>query len=349
MEETVARLPVRIFFSLAVLVGGCILFILEWTHTFPMEIALKDASLSTALMILLGQILYLIQHNFHPAKPLNFVNFAIVIVFTGLFQVLFNSLFDVVFGTEDWLIYIVPFEAIRAAIAFSSLMLISMFWWIRKNEQTHAKIQHQLLEKERALTKAELDNIHQQLQPHFLFNSLNSIGALTILEPTEAHRMIQLLSNFLRGTLRKDVQQLVPLHEELEQVRLYLEIEKIRFGHRLTTQINYTDACREMQVPALILQPVIENAIKYGLYGQTNAITISVDVLCDGKLLTISVSSPYDAQFVAASEGRGFGLASIQRRLSLFFGQNGLLTTTRNEQLFTTTICIPQYEKSTDH
>jgi LytS/YehU family sensor histidine kinase len=138
------------------------------------------------------------------------------------------------------------------------------------------------------------------------------------------------------------VQQLVPLQEEVEQVRLYLEIEKIRFGHRLSAEINYPETCSNLQVPALILQPIIENAIKYGLYGQTNAILITVNVLCDGKLLTIAVSSPYDPSFVAASEGKGFGLASIQRRLSLFFGQSGLLTTTKNEELFTTTICIPQ-------
>jgi sensor histidine kinase YesM len=342
METTTSNLRIRIFFCLWFLIAGTIQFGLELLHDFPIDIAWKDALLSSFLMILLGQILYLIQHNWHPARPLNFVNFAIIFVFTGLFQLLFNSLFRVFFGTADWLDHILPTEPIRAILAFLSLMLISMFWWIRKNEQTQAKIQHQLLEKERALTKAELDNIHQQLQPHFLFNSLNSIGALTILEPTEAHRMIQLLSNFLRGTLRKDVQQLVPLHEELEQVRLYLEIEKVRFGHRLTTEINYTETCTQMQVPALILQPIIENAIKYGLYGQTNAITIKVDVLCEGKLLTVSVSSPYDPQFVAAGEGKGFGLASIQRRLNLFFGQNGLLTTTKNDERFTTTICIPQ-------
>lgn len=342
MKPHATNLQIRIYFSLWILLAGSIQFLLQWVNDLPLHIIWKDASLSTFLMIVLGQILYQIQHNFHPAKPLNFVNFAIIFVFTGLFQLLFNSSFRLLFGTDDWLDYILPHEAIRAVMAFFSLMLISMFWWIRKNEQTQAKIQHQLLEKERALTKAELDNIHQQLQPHFLFNSLNSIGALTILEPTEAHRMIQLLSNFLRGTLRKDVQQLVPLHEELEQVRLYLEIEKVRFGHRLTTEINYSESCTQMQVPALILQPIIENAIKYGLYGQTNAITISVNVLCEGKLLTVAVSSPYDPQFVNASEGKGFGLASIQRRLFLFFGQTGLLTTTKNDRLFTTTICIPQ-------
>jgi len=342
MKETTSKLRVRLLFSLWVLIAGGIELLLLFVHEIPFLVALKDASLSTFLMIILGQILYQIQHNFHPAKPLNYVNFGLLFVFAALFQLGFNGIYKLCYGSEDWLTHVLPHLPIRGIFAFLLLLVISMFWWIRKNEETQVKIQHQLLEKERALTKAELDNIHQQLQPHFLFNSLNSIGALTILEPTEAHRMIQLLSNFLRGTLRKDVQQLVPLHEELEQVRLYLEIEKIRFGHRLTTEINYSQECTELMVPALILQPIIENAIKYGLYGQTTDIIIRVNVLCEGKLLTVSVSSPYDPLFVAAGEGKGFGLASIQRRLLLFFGQNGLLTTTKNNEVFTTTICIPQ-------
>lgn len=342
MEIRTSSNQVKIKFSLWVLAAAAIQFVLLWGNGFHFTIALRDALLSSLIMILLGQILYLIQHNFHPPKPMNFVNFAIIFVFTGMFQLSFNGIYKLLFTDYDWQHYVFPFEAVRAVMAFFFLLLISLNWWIQKNAQTQANIQEQLLEKERALTKAELDNIHQQLQPHFLFNSLNSISALTILEPTEAHRMIQLLSNFLRGTLRKDVQQLVPLKEELEQIRLYLEIEKVRFGHRLTTEINSNDACEELKVPALILQPILENAIKYGLYGQVNAITISVNVLCEGKLLTVTVSSPYDTQFVNASEGKGFGLASIQRRLSLFFGQSGLLTTAKTEELFTTTICIPQ-------
>lgn len=338
----VGNTQVRVLISIRILAAGAIQFGLMLVNGFTVMTALRDAMLSAVLMMAFAQILYLIQNNFHAAKPLNFNNVAIVIVFVALFQLGFNGLYRLMFAYEDWLHLVKPYLAVRAVMAFFFLELVGVFWWIRKNAETQAKIQEQLLEKERALTKAELDNIHQQLQPHFLFNSLNSIGALTILEPKEAHRMIQLLSNFLRGTLRKDVQQLVPLSEELEQIRLYLEIEKVRFGHRLSTTITTSETCEDMKVPALILQPILENAIKYGLYGQVNEIIISVDVLCQGKLLTIAISSPYDETFVNASSGKGFGLASIQRRLSLFFGQSGLLTTTKTPELFTTTICIPQ-------
>jgi len=342
MAARISNLRTRILFSTGLLVAGGIQLGLLLLNRFPLDIALKDALITTLVMIVLSQVLHLIQQNYHPGRPLNFVNCAIVFVFTALFQLLFNGAFKLLFTYEEWHTYIFPYEAVRAVMAFFALLLISFCWWFEKNEQTQHKIQQQLLEKERALTKAELDNIHQQLQPHFLFNSLNSIGALTILEPTEAHRMIQLLSNFLRGTLRKDVQQLVPLEEELQQIKLYLEIERVRFGHRLTTEITQTEACEGAKLPALILQPIIENAIKYGLYGQVNTILITINISCDHALLRVDVSSPYDEQFVAASAGNGFGLASIRKRLSLFFGQNDLLTTTKNPEVFTTTLLIPQ-------
>lgn len=342
MAAASSNLRMRVLFSLSLLAASAIQLVLLVLHLFPIEVALKDALISSLVMIVLAQVLHLIQHNYHATRPLNFVSFAIVFVFTALYQLFFNGAFKLLSSHEEWSSYILPFEPIRGTIAFFVLLLISFYWWFQKNEQTQHKIRQQLLEKERALTKAELDNIHQQLQPHFLFNSLNSIGALTILDPTEAHRMIQLLSNFLRGTLRKDVQQLVPLEEELQQLRLYLEIERVRFGHRLTTEINQPEKCENALLPALILQPTIENAVKYGLYGQISTILISINISCDQQLLRVDVSSPYDEQFVAASAGSGFGLDSIRKRLNLFFGQNDLLSTTRDPELFTTTLLIPQ-------
>ncbi len=340
--ESRSQLRPRILFSLEILLAAGIQFGLLLVNRFPLEVAAKDAALTSVIMIVLAQVLYLIQHSYHAAKALNFVSFAIVFAFAALFQLAFNGSYRLLSSGNEWEMWILPYEPVRGVMAFFFLLLISFYWWIRKNEQTQVKIQQQLLDKERALTKAELDNIHQQLQPHFLFNSLNSIGALALLEPKEAHRMIQLLSNFLRGTLRKDVQQLLPLEEELQQLRFYLEIERVRFGHRLTTEIVQSDHCEDAKLPALIMQPIIENAIKYGLYGQVNTILISVKITCDQKLLRIDVSSPYDEQFVAASAGNGFGLASIRKRLALFYGQNDLLSTSKTPEQFTTTLLIPQ-------
>lgn len=335
-------LKTQILLIIWTLIAGFVQLGLLWLNHFSFEIAWKDALLSVAIISFITQVIYLIQTHYHSLKPVNFSNFALVLMLTGFYQVAVNTTLRWWLGKEIWQASIFPYEGARAFIVFFLLMVISLYWWIQKNQSTQEKIQQQMLEQERALTKAELDNIHQQLQPHFLFNSLNSIGALTILEPTEAHRMIQLLSTFLRGTLRKDIQQLVPIEDEIEQLKLYLEIEKIRFGHRLKTEISYTDACNEAKLPALLLQPIIENAIKYGLYGQTDNITIHIDLKCDGNILLISVKSPFDADFVSESKGSGFGLSSIRRRLALFYGQQDLLKTHQSDTHFTATLRIPQ-------
>src|SRR5690606_14447843 len=114
--------------------------------------------------------------------------------------------------------------------------------------------------------EAELSKLRQQLQPHFLFNSLNSISALAGTRPEEARKMIHQLSDFFRSTLKKESQKLIPFSEELEHLTLYLEIEKVRFGHRLRTDVTCSNEALMYRIPPLLLQPIVENAIKFGLY-----------------------------------------------------------------------------------
>lgn len=324
------------------LIAGCMQLFILWVNQFPFEIAWKDAIVSVSIVSIIAQIIYLIQTHYHSEKPVNFTNFARVIVLTFFYQLSANTLLRWWLGKETWEKQIFPFEAPRAVIVFFLLTAISLYWWIEKNRRIQAQIQQQLVAQERALTTAELNNIHQQLQPHFLFNSLNSISSLTLISPKEANRMIQLLSDFLRGTLRKDIQQLVPLTEEINQLKLYLEIEKIRFGHRLSIHFSQTDACESAKVPALIIQPLIENALKYGLYGTTEKSDITIDLKCDEHTLLITVQNPFDVDFQHQQKGLGFGHASIKRRLALFYGQNDLLKTHHSNSIYTCTLRIPQ-------
>jgi LytS/YehU family sensor histidine kinase len=130
------------------------------------------------------------------------------------------------------------------------------------------------------------------------------------------------------------------LEEELQHLQLYLEIEKVRFGHRLSTLI--TNETLGMKLPAMLLQPVVENAIKFGLYDTVGDITISIDAKKDDGSLVLQVQNPFDPETSSPRKGTGFGLSSVQRRLYLLFARNDLLKTEINEQLFTTTIKIPQ-------
>lgn len=202
-------------------------------------------------------------------------------------------------------------------------------------------------EKRRADTEkmardAELASLRQQLQPHFLFNSLNSINALIGTQPEKARKMVQQLSDFLRGTIKKDDSQLVSLSDEMNQLRLYLEIEKVRFGHRLAATIDNENGSLEKKLPPLLIQPVVENAIKFGLYDTVGETIISIKTKVEQNHLIIQVENPFDPATSAPRHGTGFGLSSLQRRLYLLYARNDLLTTSQHENIFITQIKIPQ-------
>ena len=121
-----------------------------------------------------------------------------------------------------------------ALLMIEMVTAMSLLWYSQKEQKN---IEERKNDAERLTKEAELFKLRQQLQPHFLFNSLNSINALIAVKPEEARKMIQQLSDFLRGTLRKENQQWVNLSEELQYLKLYLDIEKVRFGHRLSDEI----------------------------------------------------------------------------------------------------------------
>jgi two-component system LytT family sensor kinase len=231
---------------------------------------------------------------------------------------------------------------IRACMGFLLLgitVLLSLLWYTLAEQHENERRKNNA---EKLARDAELYNLRQQLQPHFLFNSLNSISALVGSEPEQARRMIQQLSDFLRGSIKKDEQSRVPLSEELDYLNLYLEIEKVRFGHRLSTVIESDKLSEDYFIPSLLLQPIVENAIKFGLYDTTDAVTIHITTTVEDKDLVIKVTNPFDPETSSPRRGTGFGLNSVQRRLYLLFARNDLLQTSASGQLFTTIIKIPQ-------
>jgi two-component system LytT family sensor kinase len=224
-------------------------------------------------------------------------------------------------------------------LAIGWMAMISMIWYAQVDQKENEK---RKAEAEQLARDAELYNLRQQLQPHFLFNSLNSINALIGFKPDEARKMIHQLSDFLRGTLKKDDQLQVTLSEELQHLNLYLEIEKVRFGHRLKTEISCDDKCGESVMPAMLLQPLVENAIKFGLYDTTDDVVVSIRAELEGNYLELIVQNPYDPKTSRPRQGTGFGLSGVQRRLYLLFARNDLMETHANDNIFTTIIKIPQ-------
>lgn len=236
---------------------------------------------------------------------------------------------------------------ITGFLMIGCMSMISLLWYTLLEQQENEQRKE---EADKISKDAELLKLRQQLQPHFLFNSLNSISALAGSQPEKARHMIQQLSDFLRGTLKKEEHQQVSLQEEIHHLQLYLDIEKVRFGHRLQTSLEIDEHAAGMQIPVLLLQPVVENAIKFGLYDTTEDVLIRIKA--DGTkkdMLEIMVENPYDPSTTIASQGTGFGLASITRRLYLLYARQDLIRTTKTDKLFTTYILIPQYNHETTH
>jgi len=232
--------------------------------------------------------------------------------------------------------------SIRFSIGFLLLGCITMISILWYNQQEQKEKDTRKTDAEKLAKEAELFKLRQQLQPHFLFNSLNSINALIGSRPEEARKMVQQLSDFLRGTIKKEETQWVTLQEELQYLQLYLDIEKVRFGNRLATDINIDENTQSMKLPTLLLQPIVENAIKFGLYDTTGETVIRLYASREENNLVIRVMNPFDPETSSPKQGIGFGLKSVQRRLYLLFARTDLLSTEAKENIFITVVKIPE-------
>ena len=173
-----------------------------------------------------------------------------------------------------------------------------------------------------AAQAAELRALRYQVNPHFLFNTLNSLSSLVMTgKREEAERMILNLSNFFRTSLSGDPTEDVPLSAEIQLQRLYLDIEGVRFPDRLLVKVDLPERLRNACVPGLLLQPLVENAVKYGVARSRRPVTIRLAALEDSGGLVLTVENDGEPGGVRAEEqGTGVGLANVRDRLAARFG-----------------------------
>ncbi len=192
-----------------------------------------------------------------------------------------------------------------------------------------------------ALVKeAELKTLKYQINPHFIFNSLNSISSLTISNPHQAQEMTIKLSSFLRSILSKNEKQKNRLSEEIANAKLYLDIEKVRFNDRFEFVEDIKTECKELEVPSMILQPIFENAIKHGVYESLDKVTIKLSCGIEKEYFKIMVENNFDPDAIPR-KGEGIGIKNIRNRLKLIYNQENLLTVQKTENLFKVNIFIP--------
>ena len=317
--------------------------LLYW-FSFSLEASIIDSAI-TNITLLCTCLLLMNSIRYYVPDINQYLNvLAMCVVFTLLWLFLSKWLLSISLAhyEEDYRGFLLRSLPIRGSVGFLVLgvMTMTVIIWFNWQEQQVSELRKADAEK---LTKeAELFKLRQQLQPHFLFNSLNSINALIGLRPEEARKMVQQLSDFLRGTIKKEETQWVNLQEELQYLQLYLDIEKVRFGNRLATETTFGEETLSMKLPSLLLQPIVENAIKFGLYDTTGETIIRMATSRQQDELIITVSNPFDPETSSPKQGTGFGLKSVQRRLYLLFARSDLLATEAKENIFTTTVRIPQ-------
>lgn len=229
----------------------------------------------------------------------------------------------------------------RIFIGVLILAVIIMIYYLLKYNQNLQQKEADELELQSLLKQSELDMLKFQINPHFIFNSLNSISALTITAPEKAQEMVIKLSDFLRSSLGRDNSELLKVSEELERMELYLDIEKVRFGDRIKVSKAIEDKCLTMTLPNMMLQPLYENAIKYGIYEQVDGVSIRIECRCDSGNLNISITNSYDCRAVP-QKGKGIGLKNVRNRLELIYGIPDLVTIEKDKECFAVRLLIPQ-------
>lgn len=231
-----------------------------------------------------------------------------------------------------------PPAIISSIVLYAIYILIYYLYIFYYNSEIRRKNEALLLSK---VKDAELNLLKSQINPHFLFNSLNSISSLTISSPAKAQEMIIKLSDFLRYSISQAQTQQTTLKLELENIQRYLDIEKVRFGSKLNYVTDIPENCLKATLPIMILQPLYENAIKHGVYESTETITLNIKCTILGQLLIITISNNFDTD-APSRKGAGIGLNNIRERLQLAYTAEGMLKITVTGNIFEVKLTIPQ-------
>ena len=322
------------------------IFVFHHNYNFSLSECIVTSFIFNTLLAIFGiAIWYAVLYSF-PEKVgitnliINHVTAAVAMVFvvnaSGLFLIriftnerLYDFVLDHIFGFSG------------TGLSFYSLFVLIYYIIIYNNNlKEKKKNEDRLL----AMVKeAELNLLKSQINPHFLFNSLNSISSLTITNPAKAQEMIIKLSDFLRYSISRNDNQKSSLRLELENIQRYLDIEKVRFGSKLNYESIINETCFKCTLPAMILQPLFENAIKHGVYESTETITVKASCSVDKGFLTFILTNNFDLDS-PSKRGEGIGLKNIRERLRLTYHRDGLMQIQKTNNTFEVKLIIPQVD-----
>ncbi len=214
------------------------------------------------------------------------------------------------------------------------------FHYVMLAEQASREAQERALEARVLARDAELKALRAQVNPHFLFNCLHSISALTSVDAAKAREMCILLADFLRTTLRVGSQETITIEEELALIRGYLAIEKVRFGARVKMEEEVAIETMALLLPPLLLQPLVENAIRHGIANLPEGGVIALNVQRNRDTVSIRVENSFDPDTPSALK-TGLGLDNVRRRLHARYGDDASVAFGAEGNLFTVKLRLP--------
>ncbi|MEE4258222.1 MAG: histidine kinase [Bacteroidales bacterium] len=340
------RTYILTFFVAWIIIFAIHTLVVNFFYQIDGGISLADAAIFNFSFAIIGYNLwYVIRFNLRENQStfdliMNHLIVAVVIIaiwITGAYFGL-KSLYSDNVSYIQFLNDSLPWRVILGI--FFYLFFIMFYYVIMYYEDLQEKLSVQA-ELQNLVKEAELNALKSQINPHFLFNSLNSISSLTITDPEDAQEMVIKLSDFLRYSLSHDKNEKASLRQEFENLKRYLDIEKVRFGKRLNFVSKVTDDCLDFEIPNMILQPLIENSIKHGVYNSTDEVLVEVSCRSNEHYFYIEISNDYDPEAVK-KKGQGIGLSNIRKRLQLIYQRQDLLEIEAEKMVFRAILKIPK-------
>ena len=261
----------------------------------------------------------------------------LILIWISIFKYLTESIFS---NSEGYLLF--SGSATVWRVSFGIMMygiLVLLYFTEEYYSNLQQKIQNEITLKSSA-REAELKMLKAQINPHFLFNSLNSISSLTLTDAEKAQEMIISLSDYFRYAILKDDNQVSTLKAELENCKRYLEIEQIRFGDKLKINFNIDSKSSDCNIPAMLLQPLYENAVKYGVYESIDEVLIDTLVAVKSDYIEIVITNDI-CEEIKKKRGAGVGLKNVKERLRLYYNSDELINIKQTDGKFIVQLKIP--------
>jgi sensor histidine kinase YesM len=331
-----------VWLVIAALQGFMFWFFLQ----FSAAVVITDAIISNLLYAFLGLLAWYptryIPFQRHTPVYSTLAHMVAGLLVLGTWVLIIYVLLSSIFNTNDaYLQFLNGTLAWRTILGGLVYLILVLIYYLVSNSQ---KLQERLQQEERLknlVRDTELNLLKSQINPHFLFNSLNSISSLTMTSPSEARDMIIRLSDFLRYSLKHRENEYVPLKEELVRMKDYLAIEKIRFGDKLLYEFDIDGSCQEFPVPTMIFQPLFENAIRHSVYESVDPVKISFKCVSGEGSMKAIISNDFDPA-VPTRKGTGLGLQNVRQRIELAYQGKGSIQWSAGDGVFIVTIVIPR-------